>query len=387
MSDPRESEDRPGNAPPGHDGPTDTDPGDETVPDHPPPSDDTGGTKAPGGQAAPTGQAAETNRSRDVPGTSWADWIAARAGWIFPLLILLFLLVSYLWPAKQSFQVEVITGGAEIGFDGGDLGTWRLPSATVCLPIRPSQTPTLPDGFRPTRHPECHTDHYLAFGIRNAVIRWPAGTTIRVRARADDGVSIDVTAVADNATIGIESSEATFGRSSRILIDGPDWRRHPSLPFSSGNVVLGLLPAAGEEGLVREGRYQIRETLPFRSRPITVDEGAFFAGDQIRFQGLEPEFIPPGLSATGTYFAYGFLAPGNDDDAGYSAVAYTALDFTRLEIGRIGAEDSRVDVNWTKRALRDPLLLALTALVGVFGLFFPVGGVLRFGKSRIRKYR
>lgn len=313
--------------------------------------------------------------------------IAMIGGWAIQMVILCFLLVSYLWPVKQSFQIEVVTGGAEIRFDGGDIGNWRLPRATICLPTRPGQSPMLPAGVEDVDHPECHPTRYSAFSVRNAVIRWPKDTAIRVRSRQDDGLSIDIAAVADSRAIDLEPSGATLLRSSRILISGPDWRRHPSLPFSSDNIVLGLLPAAGEEGLLRSGRYQIRETLPLRSRPITVDEGPFFAGDQVRFRGLALSFLPLGLTDTRPYLAYGFLAPGSDDDAGFSAVAYTALDFTRLEIGRIGVEDGRIDVNWTKRALRDPILLALTALIGVFGLFFPIGSALRLGRTRIRQFR
>ncbi|MDO8863134.1 hypothetical protein Q6D67_15615 [Haliea sp. E1-2-M8] len=316
---------------------------------------------------------------------NWLQRLRIRTvpiGLVCLLTLLLTLIGSYVWPGKQSYVVDVETRAVEFVFDGSEFSTWYLKAAVICVRSRSGGK------ARGLRHPACAPQAFQVYPLKAAEFRWPKEARILARWSSSEGVAIEVLAPGEaidaltpaNSPLQIEG--LPVGSGSRILIDAETWQDHPVLPFSAKSLTLGRLPTTGEEGVLRSGRYQIRETLPGRSSAVTVEDGQFYPGDRINFERTTTwlERIktwskektacvkPCDPAKAEENEASGFVAPARH---GLTVVAYTPLEHRRMRVDRPGADPSFVEVRWTSRAIRDPLLVALTALTGAFGLAFP----------------
>lgn len=310
------------------------------------------------------------------------------------VLAVVVLVAAYLLPGHPSFLIESDTRGARITFADGGISVWRLESPVLCLrharnaPEPPDAAP--PDAVSPDAAAPlgCDLEHYTVHRPASAEVEWREGAEVHIRATPDGGLAIELagTRAGEVVTPEGESDSSALPlplpRNSRILLPALAWANHAALPFDSRDVVIGALPTAGEEGILIAGRYQIRQSLFLRPALVVVDEGGFTTGDRIAFEDR-----PRWLSLTGEaqpYRAYGFLAPGvGPGNPGFRAVVYNVPGQTRLQVQRIGASPAHIQENWTHRALRDPYLLILTALVGGIELVSR-GGAFR-GLRRLQR--
>lgn len=277
---------------------------------------------------------------------------------------------TYLWPADQSYVVDAQTRGISLTFDGGAISAWRLGSATICMRARSASSVS---STQPTETvPACPLTHYRPLVQPASEIVWLKGSRIDLQATADGGIAIDLVRTAPGQSVLIEGSAVPIPANSRILISQHSWAAHPVLPFSSADIDIGNVPASGEQGIVMSGRYELHQTLPFRSVPITVDDGLFHTGDSLGFVPGRALALPPRGAESG-YQVYGFIAPVGGSTGTVSVVAYSALSRATLRIDRLGVETRYVEADWTHRAIRDPVLLAIAALLSILVVLSPLG--------------
>lgn len=294
------------------------------------------------------------------PAPPWRSWLAAGLRRFWPLLLVVLAILVYALPREQTFIVEAQSWGADIVHDGSPAGQWRIEAALLCI-SRLGGT-TSPDALPGPAIGDCPDAIYTTLQPEAADIDWPPGTATTLRATAEGGMALEITALPPGKTV--EIGDARLGPGSRILVTPQAWRGHPALPVS-GVMTIGLLPRAGEEGFLRRGRYQVNETLPLRQLPTPMLDGPLFPGDQVRFEARAAPLWPG--SATTDRRAFGFVGPAIETDGGFTIVAYTETGHNRMRIDRVGAATSLVEVYWTHRILRDPVLLALAATLGVLG--------------------
>ena len=290
----------------------------------------------------------------------------SRLAWIILAAVLFVTVLAAIYgrEGRRSFAVEVTTGGASVVFDGSERAVWRLERAILCA--------RLPRGEAPPEtaesHPLCAPGLYEIREGRSVEFRWTAGQAVTIE---DDGEILAVTLGPARSSqpvpdLDVGDDGRPLGPGSRILIDrsgrGASW----PLPVS-GEIVLGAVPAAGVGGVLLEGRYVVRETLPWRDVPITVSEGVLFAGDRLSF------ISGPDRSSRQAQPAYGFLAGASAETPAFRMVAYSALGPSRMRIDRFGNETGFVSPAWTEKAVRDPVLAAVTVLLSLLALLGGIG--------------
>lgn len=281
-------------------------------------------------------------------------------------VLLALLVVLYGREGHRSFAVDALTGRADIVFDGSERAVWKVQDAIICVRRPRGEAPAAASGS----HPECASSLFDIRFARSIEFRWPADQRISIESdQTTFAVTLSVASspeVPDEVDLG--DGGRPLGPGSRIILDRDAMLRSSPFPVS-GEVTIGAVPSAGVVGILREGRYVVRETLPWRNLPITVSEGSLFIGDRL-------SFVATGTSAPAPQHAYGFLAagPGDDDAAEFQITAYSALGPSRLQIDRFGNETAFIAPSWTERAIKDPILIAFTAL---FSLLTLLGGLGR----------
>lgn len=290
----------------------------------------------------------------------------SRLAWIILAAILFATVLAAVYgrDGRRSFAVEVTTGRASVIFDGSERAVWRLERAILCA--------RLPRGEAPPEvaesHPLCAPGLYEIREGRSMEFRWTAGQTVAIEV---DGEMLVVTLghVPSSQPIpdlSVGDDGRALGPGSRILIDRSGRATSWPLPIS-GEIVLGSVPAAGVGGILLEGRYVVRETLPWRDMPITVSEGVLFAGDRLSFVSGSDR------SSRQAQPAYGFVAEASTETPTFRMVAYSALGPSRMRIDRFGNEAGFVSPAWTEKAVRDPVLAAVTVLLSLLALLGGIG--------------
>ena len=264
---------------------------------------------------------------------------------------------------SRSFAVEALTGSASVRFDGSERAVWKLDNAVLCARRPRHEAPAAAS----TGHPACAPGLYDVREADSIEFRWPAGLAASMEVEGDM-LAITLSPVAAGggaAGLDVGDGGAPLASGSRILLDREAVLRSSPLPVS-GDVTIGAVPSGGASGILREGRYVVRETLPWRNVPITVSEGALFAGDRL-------SFVAAGASEADSQPAYGFLLGSNEGQPEFAITIYSALGPSRMRIDRFGNETAFVSPSWTERAVRDPILVAFTALFSLLGLFSGFG--------------
>ncbi len=276
------------------------------------------------------------------------------------------LIVLYGQEGRRSFAVEAVTGRVDVVFDGSERAVWKLEDAVICVRRPRGEAPAASSAS----HPACAPSLFDVRSARSVEFGWPAGQRVSIES---DHTAFAVTlsaAPSPDAPGNVDLGDAgpSLGPGSRIVLDGSAVLRSSPFPVS-GEVTIGAVPSAGVTGILREGRYVVRETLPWRNVPITVSEGSLFIGDRL-------SFVATGTSPRVAQNVYGFLAARHSDDAGaaFQITAYSALGPSELQIDRFGNETSFIAPSWTERAIKDPILIAFTAL---FSLLTLLGGLAR----------
>ncbi len=278
------------------------------------------------------------------------------------LLLLLFaaviaVIVAQLGSSRRSYVMQARTHTVSIDFQGSSSKPWQLPTAVLCARRdgrASAATVAASDADAP-----CNPALFETVTLTNAIVEWPNGVGIKAAHGGGTGLDIQILrlpeAAAGQPPLAIDGHPVRAN--SRLIIPEAAWRTSGSLIFS-GFMTLGTMPGGLESDHLIEGKYEVRETL-LTGNPETVMQGAFFTGDEVRLINADPG---DGVPVTG------FLSPSHGDGAdgdGIMAVAYSSLADSSMQIMRLGAAPSIIRPSWTDRALNDPLILALTALLAL----------------------
>ncbi|MEX0277383.1 MAG: hypothetical protein AB3N19_07675 [Ruegeria sp.] len=288
---------------------------------------------------------------------------AARGNWKYMLILIgtpVLIILLYSLPRGQSYVVEARTLGARVTFLGPD-ALWKLPKATYCQTRGENRDLRTAAKFQGEG---CNPGLFEIHTLPDAEIRIPSGVPILIRSEPDGSMLLRRLAVPDEApkaAPALRLSDAlTWTPNSLLRIDAEGWMQVTLLEFV-GDVVVGEEAGSGSNSYLIEGRYDVRERLLWRSdsaEPTTVFEGTLYRGDRVAFYGDEED---------AEVLLTGFIAPYLEDDRrGFGIVLSNGLDRTDSQLGikSFGAREVLVSPSWTDRALRDPLLLALTAILG-----------------------
>lgn len=281
----------------------------------------------------------------------------------------------------QVFLVEARTFGAVLTFEGYG-NAWRLPPLVLCEPREtPDPRATAPVGqvcesrgtpapAGPVCDPVLFAEHCFDSPVEVAL---PAGMTVGMSVDLDGRLRLRSQAAPQAAQL---TDRVAWGPGGVILVAPDAWRRSGALDFD-GRVVIGADVGAGEDGWLVEGRYQIRERLLRQwldraAGPVEVVSGELLRGDRVEFRA-EP--------AGGAVLARGFVAPSlAADEPGLLVTVASDPEATDAQfmVASFGAREVRVAPNWTDRAMRDPMLIALGAVVtfvgGLVGLLLRASG-------------
>ena len=282
-----------------------------------------------------------------------------------PILIVL----SYSFPLGQVYLVEARTLGARITVTGPD-AVWKLPNATLCSDRGANKDIRLATNWTGTG---CNPGLFEINDLTGTEIRMPSGVQIQLRAESDGSVLLrrlsdrsDQTKAGSSGVRLTDQHNWTPG--SLLRIEPTNWQRVTLLEFA-GDVEIGQETGSGANAYLIEGRYEVREHFLRQYRPwgttsaepTTVVTGTLYRGDRVAFHKPTKE----NTSAL-SVLATGFIAPNLDLTPGFSIVASSSLEHkqAQLRIKSFGTRETQVTPTWIDRALRDPLLLALTAILG-----------------------
>lgn len=291
----------------------------------------------------------------------WHIWIILFAT---PILII----ALYSWPRQQSYVVEAHTLGLEVTILGPDT-LWKLPASQFCKKLQERDLRRAA-GYSGD---SCNPGLFENVPLTGSELRIPAGVRILMRSSPDGHVlfrRLDDSPGASTPVIRL--SETHDWDVGSVMIFAPEnWKKVSLLEFA-GDIAIGQEAGTGADSYLIEGRYEVRERFwwyPLRpnrrhtAEPTAIVSGALFRGDYVSFRytpDLDTGPLPPVL-------LNGFVTPvPHAGTLGLSVVVSNGLDPSNalLAVKRFGAREIRVSPSWIDRARRDPLLLALTAILG-----------------------
>lgn len=282
-----------------------------------------------------------------------------------PILIVL----SYSFTSGQVYLVEARTLGARITVIGPD-AVWKLPNATLCTDRGANKDIKRATEWSGTG---CNPGLFEIDNLTGAEIRIPSRVQIQLRAEADGSVLLrrlsDWPDQTKTDSIGIRLNDKhNWNPGSLLRIEPTNWKSVTLLEFA-GDVEIGQETGSGANAYLIEGRYEVREHFLRQFRPwvttnvepTTVVTGTLYRGDRVAFRKPSKDDTP-----TLPVLATGFIAPNLDLTPGYNIVASSNLEHkqAQLRIKSFGTRETQIKPTWIDRALRDPLLLALTAILG-----------------------
>ncbi|MEM6385596.1 MAG: hypothetical protein AAF718_05090 [Pseudomonadota bacterium] len=276
-----------------------------------------------------------------------------------PFLVILL----YSFPLAQNYVVEARTLSARITVLDPDV-FWKLPKAQFCEDLGEARDLSKAASYQGTG---CNPGLFREVSLPSTEIRIPKGVQILIQYQPDGSIlfqRLEDRFIEDKPTVRLTDSEV-WTEGSVLKIKPVDWTTVTLLEFA-GDVVVGEEAGSGANGYLIDGRYEVRELFLRQYRPwgnakanaTTVVSDNLYRGDRIAFTNtLEPE----------KKLLTGFFAPLFDANArGIGIVISNGFDPTRarLAVESFGAREIVVTPSWIDRALRDPLLLALTAILG-----------------------
>lgn len=317
-----------------------------------------------------SGEVAQGASARQVLRRTKALIQAARGRWPFWLALIgvpVLIVLSYSFPLGQIYLVEARTLGARIAVSGPDT-VWKLPKVTLCTDRATKDIPRAASWAGAG----CNPGLFETTDLNGAEIRIPSGVEILMRAEADGAIllrRLDGQTTGAQAPVIRLSDDQLWSPGSLLRISAADWQQVSLLEFA-GNIVIGQETGSGANAYLIEGRYEVREHFlrhvrlwdSDRAEPMTVVTGTLYRGDKVSFRAEDP--------ADGTeraVLATGFVAPMlGQGQRGFGVVTSSGLDKThvQLRIKSFGTRETHITPTWVDRALRDPMLLALTAILG-----------------------
>lgn len=277
-----------------------------------------------------------------------------------PLLVILL----YSFPLAQNYVVEARTLSARMTVLEPDV-FWRLPRATLCRELGDARDLVKASQYKGEG---CNPSLFETITLEETEIRIPRGVQILIQYEPNGSLLFQRLAnrlTNEKPIVRLTSSEV-WSENSVLRINGSDWAKVTLLEFA-GDIVVGQEAGSGVSGYLIDGRYEVRELFLRQFRPwgysnadpTTVVAGSLYRGDRVAFVSQSRTDEAALLT--------GFIAPLFDTGArGFGIVVSNGADTTnaRLAIKSFGARESQVTPSWIDRALRDPLLLALTAILG-----------------------
>lgn len=278
--------------------------------------------------------------------------------------------VSYSIPLGQINLVEARTLGAQITTAGPDT-VWKLPTSTLCQNLGPSK-----DLRKAASWTErgCNPGLYETSKIEQAEIRIPAGVRLSLKSEPGGSILLRRLPEAENLTTippSIIRLNAThqWEPGSLLRIDAEAWKEVALLEFA-GNVAIGQEAGSGADAYLIEGRYEVRERFLHQYRPwgnsdadpTPVISGTLYRGDEVTFSRRDID-----SHASETVLVTGFIAPVFEQDArGFGIVVSSGFGQSqpRFSVKSYGTREAHIKPTWVARALRDPVLLAMTAILG-----------------------
>jgi hypothetical protein len=263
---------------------------------------------------------------------------------LIAVLVTIALAIAYFAVSDRSFVLSAQTRGARIDVSGQTMTSWRLGRAKVCTRVAPR-------GMGKGDDPDC--DGRL-FDIEEFVpleVSWPVGTVLSVNQQSNSA-PFEILLV-DAEQFPVDIGEISLTRNSRIIVTGQDFARSGTLLFS-GYLTIGGMPRSGASDLLVNGRYEVHESLLFRNRPVQVADGEFFSGDVVTVIDSGGKSVEVSGFVTN--------APVGDE-TGFELLAFSPAGNHRIEIERLGARPTIIASSWLDRAVQDPWLIGLSALI------------------------
>lgn len=260
------------------------------------------------------------------------------------ILSVLFIIpfIFYFLPTERSFVVSVETLGFEIETFGESKNSWQLPSGTVCL--REKELNLLDNNFSEKQLCKKHK-------LSNMEFSWPEGTLLKIRKGYNEGSPVKIQ-VSNYNKKEAEINGMTLTQHSFIELTNEEWQMNGSLIFN-GLTTIGKEPSPGSSSHLISGNYSIYEKLFLRNVPLKVDTGNFNTGDEISVHST---------SGKKNVVMSGFISSNKQ---GMKIISYSPLSDSFLKVKHLGSEDTLISSTWYKRALNDPFLIAVTALLAI----------------------
>lgn len=278
----------------------------------------------------------------------------------------------------RSYLIEARSMSADLTLTSTASGPWRFPALTACFrKEKRDRSASTPAGSR------CDARLFdeVHYG-EPAEIAWSDGSRLELR-RTDASWNAGLEILVKDPSPGAENGRPVSpgrinGRELRpgslVFVRNADWIAAGTLLFT-GETVIGSVPFNNSSAILLEGRYEIREKpisasltdflTGSSSSTMPVQTGTFFRGDELRLVGSTPGSTKPVPLS-------GYVAATGPEAAGLNFLLYGPAGSSVLEVNRYAAHTdgspgapSRIEPSWMDRAIRDPFLLALSAILAL----------------------
>lgn len=276
----------------------------------------------------------------------------------------------YLLPRDRSVLIEARTD--EVMISARPDVVWAIPGAILCRDAPRSRqanaTAAPPDGV-------CGAFLRIAEHMERVI--WPRGSKFALRRAGLGAPTIEVLAPTGSTA---RRGSKTFELEAGDLIVLP--ASYAPLP-ARGHAVLGAASASGPP--VRSGRFEWRETLPFRMRPSLIGSENLHAGDVVN--------VALGTCGSDERLIESLLILPFDRDTPGMTVVLSAADADRgsgdnmgLCLTRFGFDPTFIEPRIIDRIVSDPVIYGLgvflTAALTVFPATLGVAEILALRRRR-----
>jgi hypothetical protein len=296
-------------------------------------------------------------------------------------IIFVAFVIYYALPRKQSFTVFASTEYLVVHTVNESSPDWELPQASLCLRTANNLKASNFD------EPVCDNRLFEQHDLSEITVRWSEGYTLTFQGADPAFVLLRVDKSKDAKPVLISGYARRGGQpdyeqpvefgitdSSLLKIPFTDFER-PLIPMR-GRISIGDLPDGRHEMLLREARYEIRQTLGITSRPSVVAQGEFYPGDRIGFARQPSPLWDRGLAllrgsgspndnVEGDIVATLFVTDLSRLSPAFDLVATSPSKYSALRLTRVGSEPTIIPVSWTQRIAADTIPVALATLFGL----------------------
>ncbi len=268
----------------------------------------------------------------------------------------------YFSPVSQSITLVSRTEYVSGLTDGNPTAIWSVKNLEICVRRGPD-TPEAADGATLSNvSRSCDTELFDTHLLSDEIeFVWPKDIMLAIKTGEPDEIEVTVKRKSsDSALPKIGNIDLT---DNSLLIFPREALASTSVIFLSGEIAFGQVVQPFERRLLRSGRYEIRERLPFRSRPILSIDGDFIVGDRVEVlkRGSRGSLVPAKATAFLTF-------PEATRLSGFDAVLTTAEKPSFIQIERAGDSIALIGTNWTQRVKADLLPVAISTLLGLLGV-------------------